>query len=668
MWKKMKIGPRVIIVSFLLVMVSVICTAVVTEKSFEKYMLNDITEQTEASIVGFKTLAESAMAKTKLFRDQLTGLEELAALVNERDKEGIYKLTRPLMDASEIKILIVAAADGEVLARPHDKDRVGDSIASDEDFKNAIEGKKYQLFRSGSSSKLGYYCGAPIIYKGEIVGMLRAAFSLEDESLVNQVKSLFGTEATVFAGKTGINTTLMEGGKRALGSDVSQSIADTVLSAGKDHFGEVKIFGNRYMSHYSPIQDPDSGATVGIFFTGKSMENMYAAIRSSVVTTALVAVVVLTIAFIIAWLTARGISKPLHRITELAERSEGGDLTIARDDFQYNGGDELATLIDSLSGMISSQGAALSRVVGTSDAVAGYAKKLTQLSEENNNAASQTKSLIEEVSRLCQANSEAAERGSVGVNEMAYGADSVAQMSADSANSLAKTTQISHEAADAVANLVRNIDIVDEKTIENQTKICELSTSVSEISNFMNVITSIADQTNLLALNAAIEAARAGEAGRGFAVVAEEVRKLAEESRNASKSVEKLVTTLSKNAKDAISATEASVEIVKNIKSMAQLTTEELNQAFKEIASANEAIQSIAAVAQEQTATGSAITHAIEDLNKSTDTISTMMGKLRELSDQTASSGDSVSRSAEEMSQSAEEMREVLEQFKMSPR
>ncbi|MDR1510931.1 MAG: hypothetical protein LBS53_15005, partial [Synergistaceae bacterium] len=59
-------------------------------------------------------------------------------------------------------------------------------------------------------------------------------------------------------------------------------------------------------------------------------------------------------------------------------------------------------------------------------------------------------------------------------------------------------------------------------------------------------------------------------------------------------------------------------------------------------------------------------TRAIEELSHSTDTISTKMKELHKLSDQTASSGDSVSQSAEEMSQSAEEMREVLAQFKMN--
>jgi methyl-accepting chemotaxis protein len=69
----------------------------------------------------------------------------------------------------------------------------------------------------------------------------------------------------------------------------------------------------------------------------------------------------------------------------------------------------------------------------------------------------------------------------------------------------------------------------------------EITLFAEEIGRTLNVVTDIAAQTNLQALNAVIEAARAGEAGRGFAVVAEEIRKLAENSKNLAIQVERLI-------------------------------------------------------------------------------------------------------------------------------
>jgi methyl-accepting chemotaxis protein len=87
----------------------------------------------------------------------------------------------------------------------------------------------------------------------------------------------------------------------------------------------------------------------------------------------------------------------------------------------------------------------------------------------------------------------------------------------------------------------------------------EKSQSIGE---FVTTINTIAEQTNLLALNAAIEAARAGEAGRGFAVVADEVRKLADSSKQSTEHVEEIMEGILKEADTAFAMMDTMDEVV----------------------------------------------------------------------------------------------------------
>jgi methyl-accepting chemotaxis protein len=126
-----------------------------------------------------------------------------------------------------------------------------------------------------------------------------------------------------------------------------------------------------------------------------------------------------------------------------------------------------------------------------------------------------------------------------------------------------KTATSASNGGKIIENVVQQMENIDQEVVQLGTVIRKLGERSSEIGQIVDTITGISGQTNLLALNAAIEAARAGESGRGFAVVAEEVRKLAEQSKEAAQQIAELIWEIQKDTTKAVSAMEAGIQEAK---------------------------------------------------------------------------------------------------------
>ena len=586
------------------------------------------------------------MAQSQAVRDVV--IDAIA----DGDMQKLQQLGHTFLDAGKADLIVFTDATAKVLARGH-ADRAGDSIANQQGVGRALAGQGCFMIESGTAAGFSIRAYAPVTRNGTVIGVVVVGRKLEgDTALVDRIKQDLGAEVTIFENATRITTSIMAGGKRAVGTRLDNpEIVGKVLRGGETYFGANEIFGRAYRTVYTPIKSGEK--IVGMLFVGVDISGALASRDAVIRNIGLVGLACMILFGLVAWLMSNSLTRPLLQCVDFAHAVSKGrvDQTL-----EVRQNDETAILAAALSQMARDIKARMDEVAKAkeqAEAEAAHAEgerikaeqaqrqAETAKAEGMLHAAGQIEGVVEALSAASQqlaAQIEQAHRGAEDQSRQADdAANSMEQLNstvldvAKNASQAATTTEQARTKAEEGAAVV-NEAVVGISGVADQSRLlkqdmADLGRRAESIGAIMEVISDIADQTNLLALNAAIEAARAGEAGRGFAVVADEVRKLAEKTMTATKEVGAAIRGIQEGTQSNVVNFDRAVASVGEATDLAKRSGEALAAIVGLVEAAADQVRSIATAAEEQSAASEEIGRTVDQINRISGETAQAMGQ-----------------------------------------
>ncbi len=424
------------------------------------------------------------------------------------------------------------------------------------------------------------------------------------------------------------------------------SFFERIIKEGKG-VGTYSFEGKELYAGYAPIEGSN-----WYFIITAGRDEVLSSVQEIQKTVIMIAGGIILLSIVITYIIGGSIAKPIIKIKGQAERLADLDITQDIDPNLLRKKDEIGVLSNAFEKIVANLRDIVKEINQSSHQVAASAQELSATSQQSASTTEEVARTVEEIAKGAAEQAKNTEDGSLKVAQLGEIIEKNHTYVEGLNVASERVTEVVNRGLSEVENLSRITEESSHSTREIFDIIRKTNESSEKIGQASSVISSISEQTNLLALNAAIEAARAGDAGRGFAVVAEEIRKLAEESSESTKSIDEVVTELQNNSRDAVQTIERVSAIskeqsggVSNSKDKYMSIAEAIKEVVKAAERLNdsgqemgrmkndilESLQSLSAIAEENSASTEQVSSSMEEQSSSIEIISSSSEDLSRL-------------------------------------
>jgi len=384
--------------------------------------------------------------------------------------------------------------------------------------------------------------------------------------------------------------------------------------------------------------------------------------NSILVSTLTIVLVIGLIAIALSLLLSRGIAQNIKKLKDVFEKASNGDLTVS---INPSTKDEFMDLANSFNFMMKNISNLMNSVTKSSKEVLETSSNLASMSEEVTASIGEVAKAIEEVSEGATNQSQNAQQGVSEMNDLSDKLDKISANSNEMDKLSINTKELGSKGLAMIDSLIEKSNKTKTATNEVNDIVQDMNESTKKISTISETISQITEQTNLLSLNASIESARAGEAGKGFAVVAEEIRKLAEQSKESTEEIKVIIASIQSKSDTAVKAIKSTENVV-NEQDLAVSQTQKIfseilksigimidkvEEVKESIININEKKQSAVLEIENISAISQETASASEEVTASTEEITAVMDKFTKYAD--------------ELQGLAEKLESELEKFKI---